>query len=114
MDVIYNLFLGEIQSISIKSSLAEGWNNVVHLQLLQDKYKDLFFDDLLKVSKTLPRKHFEFFYTSVKPIDDEIQDTIDRFSKINLPGSEMVGNMIQIRRIIEVYKVRLDLSLLNK
>ena len=50
----------------------------------------------------------------LKPIDDDIPTTISLFKEINLVGSEMIGYMTSIRKIIEMYALRLKLYGLNK
>jgi len=60
------------QSLTVKASLAEGWNNLVHSDILYKIYKSRYFDDLPLVSSKLNTNHFEFFYTNLKPIDDDI------------------------------------------
>ncbi len=65
------------------------------------------------MSTKLLSNHFQFFYSNLKPIDDDLQVTIDSFSEINLPGSDMIGHMNNIRKIIDTYKLRLNLYIAN-
>jgi hypothetical protein len=60
-------------------SFSEGWNHPVHLTLLVSQYYPRFFMDIPIVSQILPGKHFEFFYTNLKPIDDDFETTIASF-----------------------------------
>ena len=74
-------------SLDVKRTYSEGWNHPVHAFLLYTKYKDLYFSDIVKLSKTLLSNHFEFFYSNLKPIDDDLTATIAEYEKLNLEGS---------------------------
>lgn len=56
----------------MKASYSEGWNSPIHLDWLMNIYKPRYFSDILDLSKTLPDAHFQFFYTNLKPIDDDL------------------------------------------
>lgn len=110
---IYTGFKSNDQSVTVKTYLAQGWNNLVHSDLLINVYKPQFFIDLPIVSTKLLSNHFQFFYSNLKPIDDDLQSTIDSFSEINLQGSDMIGHMNEIRKIIDTYRLRLNLYIAN-
>jgi hypothetical protein len=93
-------------SVDAKQSFAEGWNNLRHLPNLQGNLKVKYFSDLPKLSKTLLSVHFEFFYQNLKPIDDNLQETIDNYNKIKLEGSDMIGHMKVITQIKYMYQLR--------
>ena len=57
---------------------------MVHLNALQTIYKAKYFNDLLDMSRQLIGNHFEFFYQNLKPIDDNLQETIDLYKTIYL------------------------------
>jgi len=109
---IYEVFKAAVESITVKTSLAEGWNNAIHLTLL-GTYKPTFFADIPLMSTTLPGKHFEFFYTNLKPIDDNLASTITSYQAINLQGSAMIGHMNNIQKIIDIYQLRQILYTVN-
>ncbi len=85
----------------------------MHSNILLNTFKPRFFDDLVPLSTKLLSSHFAFFYTNLKPIDDNLRDTIDSFSTINLTESDMIGHMISIRKIIDDYQTRLMLYGVN-
>ena len=62
-----------ILSIDSKRSYAEGWNSGIHGEVLLTNYKARYFGDLVDLSTKLSALHFTFFYTSLKPIDDNLQ-----------------------------------------
>lgn len=112
-DNIYQIFEGEFYSLTEKASYSQGWNNAYHLDWLKNTYKARFFQDIPDLSLFLPNKHFEFFYTNLKPIDDDLQGIIASFSAINLPGSDMIGHMNNIRKITDIYRLRSMLYIAN-
>lgn len=97
----------------MKASFSEGWNHPIHKALLADPYKASYFKDITDLSKKLPNKHFEFFYTSLQPIDDDLPSTIASFETIKLVWSDMIDHMNNIRKIIDIYKLRNSLYLVN-
>lgn len=97
----------------MKASSSEGWNHPIHKALLADPYKAEYFKDIPFLSKQLPNKHFEFFYTNLQPIDDDLSNTIASFEAINLVGSDMIGHMNNLRKITDIYKLRVSLYLAN-
>ena len=97
----------------MKASISEGWNNLVHSSILFNTFKPRFFADIVPMSTQLLSSHFGFFYTNLKPIDDNLQSSIDSFSTINLTDSSMIGHMISIKKIIDDYQTRLMLYKAN-
>lgn len=57
---------------------------MLHLDELTTVYKNKYFTDLPLLSKQLISNHFEFFYQNLKPIDDNLQDTIVAYNSIKL------------------------------
>lgn len=93
-------------SIVVKASYAEGWNNVVHLAELVSTFKMRIFQDIPALSKTLSLSQFQFFYTSLAPIDDDLTGTIALYESVDLPESDLIGHMNNIQKIIDGYKLR--------
>lgn len=83
-DIYDNTFKKGDISLDLKASYAEGWNNFTHLNDLINIFKSQYFRDLVSMSRSLISNHFEFFYQNLKPIDDNLQDTINSYSKIYL------------------------------
>lgn len=106
LETIYETFKGTALSVNAKTSYSEGWNHPIHLDLLTTKYYPQFFSDIPLASKTLPNKHFEFFYSNLKPIDDNLAGAIDSFAAISLSDSNMLGHRNNIRKIVDTYKLR--------
>lgn len=94
------------ESVNVKGYYARGWNNLVHLTELTNIYKEKLVSDIPVVSKTLSLNHFRFFYTNLAPIDDDLEQTIALYESINLPGSDMLGHINNIKKIIDDYKLR--------
>ena len=101
------------ESLTVKASLAEGWNSLVHRTILFNNYKPRYFSDLPLMSLQLNSNHFEFFYTNLKPIDDDLLKTIEQFKAINLKGSAMIGHMKSINKILDNYQLRSMLYRVN-
>jgi hypothetical protein len=102
------------ESVNVKGYYARGWNNLVHLAELTNVYKARLVADMPTASKTLSLNHFRFFYTNLAPIDDELDQTISLYESINLPGSEMLGHMNNIKKIVDDFKLRRMLYLANE
>ena len=75
-EAVYGYFKGTDYSLDVKRTYSEGWNHPVHSFLLSNKYKQMYFADIVVLSKTLVSNHFEFFYSNLKPIDDDLVATI--------------------------------------
>lgn len=84
LSTVYSYFKAMDLSLDAKGSYAEGWNNMFHLNELTDVYKIKYFTDLPVLSKQLISNHFEFFYQNLKPIDDNLQNTIIAYNAIKL------------------------------
>lgn len=113
MRAIFNAFKGTDWSVDTKESYVAGWNNRVHLDLLQGTYKAEYFQSIPELSKTLPSVHFEFFYQSCKPIDDDLDGTIAGYETIKLQGSEMLGHIKVLAQIKYGYELRKKLYAYN-
>ena len=113
LDLIYERFKEMNESISVKTSYAEGWNSSVHLTELVNRFKPQIFQDIPTLSKTLSLSHFMFFYTNLAPIDDNLSATIAGYEGIKLAGTEFIGHMNNIRKIIDGYKLRQVLYQVN-
>jgi hypothetical protein len=50
-ETIYDIFRGEEASLTVKGSLAEGWNSPAHLDLLASTYKERYFEDITELSE---------------------------------------------------------------
>jgi len=95
-------------------TFASGWNSLVHLDLLKNTYKSRYFTDLPLMSKSLVSNHFEFFYQNLKPIDDDLTETIANYEKIKLQGGSMIGHMKLITQIKYGYQLRQKLYEFNQ
>jgi hypothetical protein len=100
-------------SINVKESFAAGWNSPAHLHPLKSTYKARYFADLPVLSRSLVSKHFEFFYQNLKPIDDELEDTVASYAKVSLQGSDMIGHNKVLMQIKYNYKLRINLYAYN-
>jgi hypothetical protein len=69
-DIYENVFKKQVESITVKSYIAQGWNHPIHKDILLSTFKDKIFEDIPGLSKTLSSEHFAFFYKSLQPIDD--------------------------------------------
>ena len=107
------IFQTETQSITVKTYIAQGWNNGVHAAILFNNFKKRIFADIPALSKKLSYEHFQFFYTYLQPIDDELEATIDYYNQIKLVGSEMLGHINSIKQIVNELEVRKNLYLVN-
>jgi hypothetical protein len=107
------MFTKQEISVGIKSSYAEGWNNLVHLAALQGTYKARIFADIPALSRVLSISHFTFFYTGLAPIDDDLGTTISLYEGVNLKGGDMIGHINNIRKITDGYKLRQKLYAAN-
>lgn len=98
-------------SIAVKNSIASGWNHEYHAERLA-KYRDRYFEDIGKLADVLAGDHFEVFYESFQPIDDDLLSHIDRYSKINFPAGKdkhtrdilkIIDNLKRRQRAYELY-----------
>lgn len=108
-------FKKEDYSITVKTYAALGWNNSVHSDLLLTEYKPRIFADMIDLSNQLSSEHFMFFYTNLQPIDDKLQDTIDLYKQVlsQLTGSDKLGHINNIKKIISELENRSNLYLIN-
>lgn len=74
-------------SIAVKNSIASGWNHEHHAERL-DKYRDRYFKDIEELAEKLAGDHFEVFYESFQPIDDNLLYHIERYKKISFPAGK--------------------------
>jgi hypothetical protein len=72
LETIYELFTTMDTSVTVKKSYAEGWNNSVHLNELVSIFKPRLFSAIPALSRKLSLAHFQFFYTNLAPIDDDL------------------------------------------
>ena len=101
------------ESVTVKTSYGSGWSNLVHLNELQTIYKSRYFQDIPTLRKILSLAHFRFFYSNLSPIDDNLEETIALYEEIDLPGSDMLGHMNNLRKILDGYKLRKKLYEIN-
>jgi hypothetical protein len=113
METIYGIFTKMQDSITTKSSHSEGWNSGVHLNDLVTTFKPRIFQDMPAMSKQLTLSHFQFFYTNLAPIDDDLAGTVALYTGVSLPGGEMLGHRNNIQKIVDVYKLRQMLYQVN-
>jgi hypothetical protein len=71
-------------SIAVKNSIASGWNHEHHSERLAT-YRDRYFDDVSKLAEKLAGDHFQVFYVSFQPIDDNLLYHVERYKKISFP-----------------------------
>ena len=64
------------ESLTVKASWAQGWNNGVHLNWLVNTFKAKYFADIPLMSLTLTSEHFKAFYSYLKPIDSDYNGNI--------------------------------------
>ena len=76
-------------------------------------FKARIFQDIPSLSKTLSLSHFMFFYTNLAPIDDDLAGTIALYESINLQSADLIGHMNNIQKIIDGYKLRVNLYQVN-
>lgn len=84
-------------SIDVKHSIASGWNHHHHAEWVAE-YRDRYFDDVQKLVGVLTGDHFEIFYDSFAPIDDDLAYQISRYEKIVFP----VGKDKHTRDILKI------------
>jgi hypothetical protein len=98
-------------SIAIKNSIASGWNHDYHAERLA-KYNDRYFEDVEKLAGVLAGDHFEVFYESFQPIDDDLLTHIERYSKITFPAGKdkhtrdilkIIDNLKRRQRAYQLY-----------
>lgn len=65
--------------MTVKKLITVGWRNMIHYEWLAKEYKDKYYNDLLPLSETLSYQHYQHFYRMLKPLDDDIQDQLDRY-----------------------------------
>jgi len=99
--------------VTAKRYLALGWNNAIHQDILLNDFKQRIFQDIPALSQTLSEEHFAFFYTYLEPIDDDLATTISLYSGIKLVGSDMVGNLNNIKKIVYDLQLRQKLYKIN-
>ena len=84
---IYNEFkvFKEDVSTAVKDETAIGWRNLYHYEWMQE-FRERYFTDAISllalVPDTLPEGHYQSFYQNLKPIDDNLQDLIARFTQL--------------------------------
>lgn len=93
-------------SIEVKHSIASGWNNSYHKEWLAE-YRDRYFDDVQKLVDVLTGDHFEIFYDSFAPIDDDLAYQISKYEKIVFPPGKDKHSR-DILKIIDNLKRRLN------
>ena len=104
-ETVYETFLDDAESVTVKASYAAGWNSGVHSAWLIT-YKPRIFKDLPGLSKTLTFDHFAFFYTNLAPNDDNLAENIAYYQAVNLPGDDMIGHRVNIQKIINNYMLK--------
>jgi hypothetical protein len=98
-------------SIANKNSIASGWNHDYHADRLA-KYRDRYFEDIEKLADVLAGDHYEVFYESFQPIDDDLLYHIERYEKINFPQGKdkhsrdilkIIDNLKRRQRAYQLY-----------
>jgi aminopeptidase N len=113
-DIIYSVFNDDQESLTVKGAWAQGWNSSVHLPWLVTIYKPKIFEAIPALSLTLTSEHFQFFYTNLAPIDDDLATNINYYQAVSLPGSNMIGHVNNIKKIVDGYKLRQVLYAFNQ
>ena len=103
-DTIYEYFKENDANLMTRVSLAEGWNTPIHLTLLESTYKKKYFYDIAGLSLTLSLGHFRFFYESLAPIDNDLDESITKYQAISLTGRSMLGHAASLKKIAELDK----------
>lgn len=96
-----------------KKTFSAGWAHPIHLAWLK-LYKPFYFADIEFLQRSLENNQFEFFYTFLQPIDDDLEENIAGYNQLKITGSDMEGHRTQIRQIVDEYEVRLALYDFNK
>lgn len=55
----------------------------------------------MESSTILEGDHFEFFISKLRPIDDNLDESINAYKKIKLEGEKHAKNVIDIKKIID-------------
>lgn len=113
LTIYTDVFKAENESITVKSYTADGWNHPIHQDILLNTFKTKIFEDIPLLSKQLSAEHFAFFYTRLQPIDDDLQTTIKLYKGIKLEGTGMLGDINNIKMIIENLELRQKLYVIN-
>jgi hypothetical protein len=91
-------------SVTLKTSIAQGWNHPYHKERLL-KYRDRYFKDTQDLVDQLESDHHHAFYTHLAPIDDDLEYQIEQYEKIKLPvGKEK--NSTDILKMVDTLKRR--------
>jgi hypothetical protein len=73
--------------VAVKRSIAAGWNNSQHKERLL-KYRDRYFKDVQLLVDVLNGDHYQVFYSSFQPIDDDLDSLISEFQKLTFPAGK--------------------------
>jgi hypothetical protein len=66
----------------------------------------LYFVDVPVLSTILPELHFKFFYEKCKPIDEDLNGTVDKLEAIELKGVGMLGHVYNLKKMANQYRLR--------
>ena len=97
----------------MKKVYAQGYTHLSHLDHIC-KNKEKFFKDIEKLSRIVGGDHFSIFYDVLKPIDDNLEETIKLYRGIKL-GSDgkFDGDRRGIQKIIDTYERRANNYIFN-
>ena len=68
--------------MSVKQFITAGWRNHVHHEWLSTEYCEKYFKDILELSTILDFSQFKFFYSRLKPLDDNLQSQLDSYRDV--------------------------------
>lgn len=99
------------RSVSSKQSIASGWNHPYHKERLL-KYRERYFKDVQELINVLDGDHFEVFYESLAPFDDDLEYQIAEYEKIKFPEGKdknsrdilkMIDNLKRRQKAYQLY-----------
>ena len=102
--------------MSVKESIAAGWNHEYHKDRLQ-KYKTRFFKDIQDLIGVLDGDHLEAFYENMEPIDDDLEFHIVELENIKFPGGkdktarDILKKIDNLKRRLRAYNLYANPSL---
>ena len=93
-------------SIRAKEYVCKGWNDHVHDEWLLE-LKNQYFKDIIELSTSkLDIDHIEFFVDNLEPIDDNLEETIEKYEAIKLEGGKFDKIKISILKKVDNLKRR--------
>ena len=101
-------------SLKEKRYIALGWNSLPQLHFLVPEFKKKYFDEMEEVAERFQGEHLILYIRDLKPIDDDLEETFDKYKAISLKGDKLTKADVTVRKIADGYRKRINAYKLYK